>query len=141
MRRCNHEVGLLVLDLDHFKELNDTESHSAGDRALQIAAKAIVGAVRETDIAGRIGGDEFAVLLPNTNSVAAVADKVLKAIRHSLKDKFNLSVSIGFVLNEIEEEVDTSLNELINLADKSMYIAKSEGGNRISGSYPSGKNS
>lgn len=133
-----HEAGggrlaLLYLDLDTFKQANDSFGHAAGDMLLREVARRIRLCIRESDIAGRIGGDEIAVLLDPVRTpedAAVVAEK----IRASLADPFSdsgeeirISASIGIAVYPDHGE---SRDQLIRRADSAMYLAKKNGGNR-----------
>jgi len=132
--RSHKKMALLFLDLDHFKDINDTLGHDKGDILLKEAAQRISDCVRKTDIVSRFGGDEFTLLLVNVESVSAVeiiAQKILLALSQKfafeLEDYF-ISVSIGIAM--IPEDSLKSETLLIN-ADQAMYEAKKEGRNRF----------
>ena len=128
--RDGYRLALLYLDLDGFKEVNDTLGHDAGDQLLQEAAGRLLGCVRESDTVARLGGDEFALLLPEAGAdgdVARVADKVLDAVRrpHTLKGReARVSGSIGIALYP-DHGIDP--DELLKRADDAMYRAKNTG--------------
>jgi diguanylate cyclase (GGDEF)-like protein/PAS domain S-box-containing protein len=123
--------ALCYLDLDRFKVVNDTCGHTAGDNMLREVATIIKDAVRDSDTAGRIGGDEFALLLVGCplEKARQIADDVVRAVddyRFVWKDKiFNIGVSIGLV--EIGRG-GGSIEDLMNSADSACYIAKKQGG-------------
>ena len=125
--------SLLVVDADHFKRINDTLGHQQGDAALQIIADTIQGAVRSTDLVGRIGGEEFGIFLPGANpqQAAAVAEKIRASIEQIDFPvggaSRSLSVSVGGAIFVHE----TSFDELFLAADKCLYAAKTSGRNRI----------
>lgn len=134
-RRYGHPLSLLLLDLDGFKGVNDTDGHAAGDDVLRHIAQIISGAIREVDACARYGGDEFVVLLPHTDALAAevVADR----IRHKLElereawdgEACHVSLSVG-----ISSSADTSLktpDDLVEAADRALYEAKREGRDRV----------
>jgi len=115
------DVALLVIDVDHFKAVNDTRGHRAGDDLLTAIAHEISGAVRQTDVVYRIGGDEFAVLLEpvrDQETVVEIADRIVRNVR-----AHGASVSIGISL-------DTSGGDLFEHADGALYAAKALGRNR-----------
>jgi diguanylate cyclase (GGDEF)-like protein/PAS domain S-box-containing protein len=126
--------ALCYLDLDRFKVVNDTCGHTAGDNMLREVAMLLKEAVRDSDTAGRIGGDEFALLLVGCplEKARQIADDVVRAIddfRFVWKDKiFNIGVSIGLV--EIGHDGGT-LEDLMHSADSACYVAKSQGGVRV----------
>jgi diguanylate cyclase (GGDEF)-like protein/PAS domain S-box-containing protein len=123
--------ALCYLDLDRFKVVNDTCGHTAGDNMLREVAAIIKDAVRDSDTAGRIGGDEFALLLVGCplEKARQIADDVVRAVndyRFVWKDKiFNIGVSVGLV--EIGRG-GGSIEELMNSADSACYVAKKQGG-------------
>ncbi len=123
--------ALCYMDLDRFKVVNDTCGHSAGDNMLREVASLIKEAVRDSDTVGRIGGDEFALLLVGCplEKARQIADDVVRSVndyRFVWKDKiFNVGVSIGLV--EIGRDGAT-IEELINSADSACYVAKKQGG-------------
>jgi diguanylate cyclase (GGDEF)-like protein/PAS domain S-box-containing protein len=123
--------ALCYLDLDRFKVVNDTCGHTAGDNMLREVATILKDAVRDSDTAGRIGGDEFALLLVGCplDKARQIADDVVRAVndyRFVWKDKiFNVGVSIGLV--EIGRD-GGSIEDVMNSADSACYVAKSQGG-------------
>lgn len=129
-RRHDRKLGVLFLDLDDFKGINDSLGHAAGDRALQAVARRLTGVVRESDTVGRFGGDEFLVVLPDIDGgreAALVAAKMLAAMSEAGSEEALLSVSIGIA---IYPQDALSGAELVACADKAMYCAKAEGGSR-----------
>ena len=123
--------ALCYLDLDRFKVVNDTCGHTAGDNMLREVATIIKDAVRDSDTAGRIGGDEFALLLVGCplEKARQIADDVVRSVndyRFVWKDKiFNIGVSIGLV--EIGRG-GGSIEDIMNSADSACYVAKKQGG-------------
>ena len=123
--------ALCYLDLDHFKVVNDTCGHTAGDNMLREIASLIKEAVRDSDTVGRIGGDEFALLLAGCplEKARQIADNVVRSVndyRFVWKDKiFNVGVSIGLV--EIGRDSGT-IEDIMNSADSACYVAKKQGG-------------
>ena len=125
---------LCYLDLDRFKVVNDTSGHLAGDSMLREVAKILRDAVRDSDTVGRLGGDEFGMLLIGCplEKARQIADDVCRAVsdyRFVWKDRiFNIGVSIGLV--EISRE-SGSLEELLAAADSASYVAKKQGSGRV----------
>jgi diguanylate cyclase (GGDEF)-like protein/PAS domain S-box-containing protein len=133
-QRGDGQHVLCYLDLDHFKVINDTSGHLAGDSMLREVAKLLRDAVRDSDTVGRIGGDEFGILLVGCplEKARQIADDVTRAVgdhRFVWKDKiFNVGVSVGLV--EISRESGT-LEELLAAADTACYVAKKQGSGRV----------
>lgn len=135
--RGHHEkgLGLLVLDIDHFKIFNDTHGHLAGDEVLKSVARAVDEAVRGDDVAARYGGEEFVVILPETDEaeLLMVAERVrmkVEAVEVTYEDKIlKVTASIGgAVCDTIERQSDGPA--LLKIADKCLYQAKDSGRNR-----------
>lgn len=124
--------ALLFLDLDHFKQINDSLGHDAGDQLLQVAAKRLVSAVREQDVVARLGGDEFVILLKNVTQreqVTRVTDHLIAAMQSPFAlagESCQISVSIGVALFPTDGENEKSL---MKCADMAMYQAKKAGKN------------
>ncbi len=129
-RRQNHVAAVLYLDLDHFRQVNEVLGHEAGDALLASVAAALSRTLRETDVLGRMGGDEFAILLPDIRDEEAagrVAHRILEALPHSTVAEGHdvpVSASIGVALFP---EDAAGLQELLEAADVAMYRAKSAG--------------
>jgi diguanylate cyclase (GGDEF)-like protein len=123
--------ALLLIDLDHFKEINDRLGHPVGDQALADVAAALTSTMRDSDFAGRNGGEEFAVLLPDTDLEGALqaADKIRLAIADvDVPGDAVLTASIGVALYP---QHATSTDRLERLADAALYVAKRSGRNRV----------
>lgn len=127
--------ALLVIDIDHFKTVNDTYGHAVGDEALRQVTKVLHAALRDTDLIGRIGGEEFAVLLLEARAQegAPIAERLRRAVctQHFMTDTGQavmLSISIGFTESLGAED---SLSNLMVRADRALYRAKAEGRNRV----------
>jgi diguanylate cyclase (GGDEF)-like protein len=123
--RFGHPLAVLMIDLDDFKSINDRYGHAAGDDILRSTAVAIDDSVRSIDIAGRYGGEEFLVVLPETD--ASGAEVVAERIRASV-ERLGATVSIG--LSPLRAE-DSSASILVGRADEALYEAKRTGKNRI----------
>jgi two-component system, cell cycle response regulator len=134
-KRHKTELSVLLLDIDHFKTVNDRFGHQAGDEALVTVAGLLTGLLRGGDMLARIGGEEFAALLPETNRLgAAVLAERIRAViekadfRHD-GQHIPLTVSIGMA--SLGAETVDRLEELLNIADRRLYLAKNGGRNRI----------
>jgi diguanylate cyclase (GGDEF)-like protein len=122
----------LVLDADRFKQINDRFGHARGDEALAIIARALKSSIRQYDLIGRLGGEEFGILLPRVEAADApyVADRLRRAVSSAdfrpARDRHDLSVSVGgVVFNDARP-----FSELFSAADANLYRAKDEGRNR-----------
>ncbi len=132
-RRYNRPLSCLMIDADNFKTINDTYGHPAGDAALIKIALILTEAVRRSDVVCRYGGEEFLVLMPETEleGAGALAEKIRAATAaHVFGDgaqMFSLTVSVGAA----ELHVDEAGNDMIARADAALYHAKTHGGNRV----------
>ena len=127
-QREHHELALLVMDLDRFKDINDTLGHQYGDVVLQQVSDRMRAILRESDTIARLGGDEFAILLPNTSldQARSIADKLLAAIEEPLmigEQILHVGGSIGITLYPQHGEDEVAL---LQRADVAMYVAKRE---------------
>ncbi|MBC8070045.1 MAG: GGDEF domain-containing protein [Deltaproteobacteria bacterium] len=134
--RTGEEISMLMVDIDHFKTVNDELGHAAGDRALQEVAAALRSAIRPTDVAVRLGGDEFAVLLAGANATGAmvVCDRVRRALAraNSLAPR-PLTVSIGVADLSVLERPGAgpaARAAVMAAADAALYMAKANGRDR-----------
>jgi len=133
-RRNGQPLSLLMLDIDHFKRVNDTYGHEAGDMALQQVTATLKSSLREVDILGRMGGEEFAVLLPNTllHEAVLLAGRIQQTIagisvqiRGALLT-ITISIGVAVVTNKM-----SVIDDMLRNADTAMYQAKYSGGNRV----------
>jgi diguanylate cyclase (GGDEF)-like protein len=132
-RRAEDQVGVLMIDIDRFKKLNDTFGHAVGDHVLREVAQAIAGAVREGDVPARFGGEEFAVLLRNPGPGIAleVGERVRKAVSSLNLRNIGVpgvSVSVGV---SVASSPDQQLEDVIDEADQALYRAKRGGRDRV----------
>ena len=121
--------ALLMIDLDHFKHVNDTFGHPAGDRLIKEVAAILRERVRESDVLARLGGDEFAVILPNTSVTEArlVAEAIVATIRDRslVKDEQGVTASVGIAV--FGDDPRHSPESIVSEADTAMYAAKDGG--------------
>jgi diguanylate cyclase (GGDEF)-like protein len=134
MRRYRHAVSCMMMDIDHFKRVNDTHGHHIGDQAIIATARKAREALRTEDVFGRLGGEEFAAMLPVTE--LARAEQVAQRLRLSIAalriptplGELSFTVSIGLV--EISAE-DESFEQALKRADEALYDAKRRGRNMV----------
>ena len=132
-RRIEKPVGLMILDLDHFKQINDTHGHDVGDDVLREVARCLKDLTRYHDVVARLGGEEFAVVAPNMNQEALIklAERNRKAVASLgvVTDNVRLKVttSVGLAVWNGKESAD----EFYRRADKMLYQAKRQGRNRV----------
>lgn len=132
--RYGTATTVLLLDMDHFKDINDTHGHLAGDEALVAVARACRAHLRSTDIASRIGGDEFVIVLPHTSAVQAkeFANRLRKEIKLDLH-RFavrGITPTISAGLTQMVNH-DSSYEDTLKRADSALYAAKASGGDNV----------
>jgi len=129
-RRYGRPLALVYLDLDDFKKVNDAHGHATGDAVLRLVADAMRSAVREADVVGRLGGDEFGVLMPETDGTVAhaVANRLAGGIRTVFRGTPSVTASIGVVA---VSGTEAGSDELLRKADQAMYEAKRAGKDRV----------
>jgi diguanylate cyclase (GGDEF)-like protein/PAS domain S-box-containing protein len=135
-RRHNEPLGLLIADLDHFKDFNDTCGHLAGDHLLQQVARILKNSIRSSDVLTRYGGEEFAIIMPTTDITGALdkAEKIRQGVESTNFDdvvpgqSFKMTISIGTASFPMH---GTEYDTLVGAADKALYKAKRGGRNRV----------
>ena len=133
-RKDQHKASLIMLDVDHFKRINDTHGHQAGDFVLVKLAEAIRGTLRDSDIFARIGGEEFSIFLNHTSLEGArvVAEKIRTVVENKTFDyestPIKVTVSIG--ISELDQQKRTA-DDLYKESDRKLYVAKESGRNRV----------
>lgn len=134
-KRNKHDMACLFIDLDHFKEINDTHGHACGDMVLTRVAEEIAQCVRESDILGRLGGEEFAIVLPETdmNGAELLAERIREAVSAGQYSDglhaIHVTTSIGVAMRD---DTIHSLDELLRKADRQLLEAKRLGRDRVS---------
>ena len=134
-RRFNHQLALLMIDVDHFKRVNDTHGHAVGDEVLKAFTRVLEGNLRSVDLLGRLGGEEFAVVLPESDSVAAAytAERLRAAVEvldFPLEDGTSLKITTSVGIAILAGAGET-LDNLLARADGALYTAKRDGRNRV----------
>jgi diguanylate cyclase (GGDEF)-like protein len=134
-RRYGHPLSIWMLDIDHFKDVNDTYGHHAGDIALQSLMVTSRQALRDWDVMGRMGGEEFAVVLPETDATQAlnVAERLRRAVADTgipIEDGkvVHMTVSTGIASSRDD---DATVEMLLDRADKALYEAKQTGRDKV----------
>jgi diguanylate cyclase (GGDEF)-like protein len=133
--RYRHPLTLLMLDLDHFKRVNDTWGHDAGDQVLRSVSEVLRGSLREVDVPARVGGEEFAILLIETFAAQGemVAQRIRAAVERTpvtLADGTRLTITVSIGLAELGSPAN-SLRDLMREADGALYAAKQRGRNQV----------
>ncbi len=140
-QRLKNDLSCMMLDIDHFKEVNDTYGHLIGDKILKEAAALIMDSIRTYDIAGRYGGEEFLVILPDTSigSALALAERIRINIQENLYLRAGLtlkkSITVSLGIASLRSS-DRTVDEMLMRADDSLYKAKRDGRNRVASITP-----
>lgn len=144
--RHGHPMALMMLDVDHFKNINDSFGHPAGDRVLQSLGNVLKESCRIYDTPGRYGGEEFCLMLPDTRleNTLIVAERIRQRVEATAFESgsvtIHLTTSIGVAaLETVPEEALFSANALIERADRALYAAKDRGRNRVETWNPSSR--
>lgn len=130
-KRYGHPMTVMMLDIDHFKRVNDRHGHDMGDEVLCLFVSVVTKCLRQVDVFGRMGGEEFAVLMPETAQKGALiaAERIREAVEQAKLDRngqsLSVTVSVGAVVGT------HTVDEALNLADEALYRAKHDGRNRV----------
>ena len=134
--RSKESLSVIMIDIDKFKNINDTHGHIIGDKILILLANKLMSLVRKSDTIARVEGEEFAILLPNTSATQAnilarkIREEVEKTIFEESTTKINFTISLG--VYEFNKKEDKNINSVLHKADKALYAAKNSGRNRVS---------
>ncbi len=138
-RPDTHGLACIMIDLDHFKRINDTWGHHAGDAVLVAASSILMESKRPYDEVGRYGGEEFAILLPGItfDAAVAVAERIRAGIAAAVieVDNHQINITASFGVSHYPSADITNLNELLKAADRALYMAKDAGRNRVVAAY------
>lgn len=133
-RRYGHKLSVLMMDIDHFKDINDTYGHHMGDVSLQTFTTVCMKTLRKQDFCGRLGGEEFAVILIETDEESAllVAERLRLLVAQTVvtQGAIQLQFHVSIGVTQISEK-DRHIEDTIHRADKGLYMAKDEGRNRV----------
>jgi diguanylate cyclase (GGDEF)-like protein len=132
-RRHDQPLGCVSIDLDHFKSVNDTHGHAAGDRVLQSAVSTMASVLRQSDLIGRLGGEEFSVMLPGTARTGAMeaAERIRVAIAEKPVVIGRIAIPVTTSLGVAALRDGWGVDDLLRAADEALYDAKRSGRNRI----------
>jgi diguanylate cyclase (GGDEF)-like protein len=132
-QKTKQPLSILVMDVDHFKNINDTHGHSAGDEVLKKITSLINGSLRHGDVLGRVGGEEFAVFLPDTdaNAALAIAQRIRARVCSEplMLDATPMACSVSIGVSVLKE--GDSMDDALRYGDRAMYLAKTQGRNRV----------
>ena len=136
VKRTRASLALLFIDLDLFKQINDTHGHEAGDAVLREVAARLQASIRQTDTAARLGGDEFTVILENIKhdipDANMLAQKILETLQHPIQlDSVTATISASIGISMHHPDYERSADQLVNAADAAMYTAKHAGKNQV----------
>jgi diguanylate cyclase (GGDEF)-like protein len=135
MRRYSNPLSCVMIDIDHFKRVNDSYGHEAGDEVLKSVARRLTENLRTVDVAARYGGEEFAVLLPHTpKQGAAVVAERMRELLHQDTYRFaghEVVVTASFGISDQTDAEDAGEEALLRAADEALYEAKKAGRDRV----------
>lgn len=135
-KRNNSYTGMLLIDIDNFKQINEALGHQTGDRILKKIANIIKDSIRASDLVGRYGGEEFVVFLPEVRDRRAglVAEKIRLAVKETRIEKTDITVSIGAIDSTIKDDPGKVIWDMVKHAESYLYAAKKGGRNMVMGS-------
>lgn len=135
VRKNNSTLSIVLLDIDHFKKVNDVYGHAAGDAALITCVDVIKKSIRSTDYVGRLGGEEFCILLPNTTleDAKVLSNRIREniAAHHVVWEEHTIPITASFGITAFNSSIKNEWSNLLNKADIAMYQAKNNGRNQV----------
>jgi diguanylate cyclase (GGDEF)-like protein/PAS domain S-box-containing protein len=133
LTQSGRRFSLMMLDLDHFKRINDTLGHAAGDQVLAEVARILLDSCREMDLAARYGGEEFTIVLPNTtvDQAVTIAERIRTQIQERCFDAARGSIKLSISIGAAEACPGDDWESLLSRTDAALYVAKLEGRNRV----------
>jgi diguanylate cyclase (GGDEF)-like protein len=131
--RNKFNAAIMMVDIDHFKKINDSYGHIIGDKIIKMIGELLNSNTRTSDLIGRYGGEEFVIFLCpiNPDNLHEVADKLRLLVEQETKKEIPVTISIGAAQSIIVESPETEAQDLIQEADKYLYQAKEAGRNRV----------
>ncbi len=132
-KRYNHDLSIMIIDVDHFKKINDTYGHKSGDEVLKYICNLISENIRQSDVFGRIGGEEFLIVFNDTDveNASNKAEKIRSLIEKSKVEDNGKEISITISAGVTEYTKDDHVDSIVNRADQALYNAKEDGRNKI----------
>ena len=135
-KRKNIELSTLMIDIDKFKNINDTHGHDIGDDVIKILAEKLIYYVRKSDVVARLGGEEFAIIFPDTpvknaQNKAEEIRKEIELIKVKLKDNTSLKFTVSIGVSALNHELDVEFNDILKKSDNALYEAKESGRNKV----------
>jgi diguanylate cyclase (GGDEF)-like protein len=132
-KRKNITISMMLIDIDHFKQINDRYGHDVGDEVLMAFANELQIASREVDICARIGGEEFIIIMPFTdlNGATELAERVRNQINNHLHQVLQQHIKVTCSIGVVEADTSLDFNTLYKKADKALYQAKESGRNKV----------
>ena len=132
-QRKKENMGLFMIDIDRFKNINDTHGHPMGDKVLKAVAQSLKTYIRKSDVLGRFGGEEFIILFPDIRAAALplIAEKIRKGVETARPAGIPVTISIGVEHGVIQDDPEKTLFSWISKADERLYKAKTGGRNCV----------
>lgn len=135
-KRNNTELSVLMIDIDKFKNINDTYGHDIGDEVIKLLANKLLNYVRESDVVARLGGEEFAIIFPNTNVLdsenkAEEIRKEIELLTIEGQDTSPISFTVSIGISSFNKDVDVDFDSILKKSDEALYEAKENGRNRV----------